>query len=215
MSQDKPPRVYRSPLRAARAAETQQALLLAARHRFARAGYFAAALDDIAADAGVSVQRLYAVFGSKPRLLLALIRQLKADARVNERARALIADADPARKLAAVAALTRVYCEAGLDILEAAREAGRTEPGVRRVWRDVERWRHRGNRAVIRSLAAVGALASGVDAARATDVLWTLTAHDLFRLMVRERGWSPARYERWLADTLTRALIASRRSAAR
>ena len=108
MSKDKPVRAYRSPLRVARAAQTRLALLEAARRRFEHAGYFASALDDIAADAGVSVQRLYAVYRSKPRLLLALIRALKADVRVNERAQALIADRDPARKLAAVAALTRV-----------------------------------------------------------------------------------------------------------
>ena len=206
MSADKRVRVYRSPLRQAQAARTRQALLDAAHRRFARAGYSAAALDDIAADAGVSVQRLYAVFGSKPRLLLALIRALKADVRVNERAHALIADPAPARKLAAVAALTRVYCERGLDVLEAAREAARTDRAVRRVWREVEGWRHRGNGAVVRSLAAVGALAPGLDEAHATDVLWTPTAHDLYRLYVRERGWPPARYEAWLAASLAREL---------
>ena len=207
MSPDKTIRAYRSPLRQARAERTRQALLDAARRRFQRVGYFAAALDDIAADAGVSVQRLYAVFGSKPRLVLALIRALKAEARVNERAQALIADRSAPRKLAAVAALTRLYCERGLDVLEAAREAARTDRGVRRVWREVEGWRHQGNRAVVRSLAAVGALARGLDEARATDVLWTLTAHDLYRLYVRERGWSPDRYEAWLAGALTRELV--------
>jgi AcrR family transcriptional regulator len=201
-------RAYRSPLREARAERTRQALLAAARRRFERAGYFAAALDDIAADAGVSVQRLYAVFGSKSRLLLALIRALKAEVRVDERARALIADRSATRKLAAVAALTRLYCERGLDVLEAAREAARTDRGVRRVWREVEGWRHQGNLAVVRSLAAVGALAPALDEARATDVLWTLTAHDLYRLLVRERGWSPERYEAWLAGALARELVA-------
>jgi len=208
MSADKRVRAYRSPLRQARAEETRQALLAAARHRFARAGYFAAALDDIAADAGVSVQRLYAVFGSKPRLLLALIRALKAEVRVNERAQALIADPAPARKLAAVAALTRSYCERGLDVLEAAREAARSDRSVRRVWREVEGWRHAGNRAVVRSLALVGALRPGLDAAHATDVLWTLTAHDVYRLYVRDRGWPPDRYEAWLAGALATLLVA-------
>jgi len=208
MSVAKTARAYRSPLRQARAERTRQALLDAARRRFERVGYFAAALDDIAADAGVSVQRLYAVFGSKSRLVLALIRALKAEVQVNERAQALIADRSAARKLAAVAALTRIYCERGLDVLEAAREAARTDRGVRRVWREVEGWRHQGNRAVVRSLAAVGALAPGLDEARATDVLWTLTAHDLYRLYVRERGWSPERYEAWLAGALARELVA-------
>ncbi len=208
MSPDKRVRAYRSPLRQAQAARTRQALLDAARRRFERVGYFAAALDDVAGDAGVSVQRLYAVFGSKPRLLLALIRALKAEVRVNERAQALLGDPAPTRKLAAVAALTRSYCDHGLDVLDAAREAARTDRAVRRVWREVERWRHAGNGAVVRSLAAVGALAPGLDQAHATAVLWTLTAHDLYRLYVRERGWSADRYEAWLGRALAVALLA-------
>jgi AcrR family transcriptional regulator len=185
--------------------------LAAARARFGRDGYFAAALDDIARDAGVSVQRLYAVFGSKPRLLLALIRALKAEVGVNARAQALIADDDAERKLAAVAALTADYCDAGIDVLEAAREAARSERAVRRVWHEVERWRHVGNGAVVRSLAARGRLRRGLDVAAATDTLWTLTAHDLYRLQVRERGWSRARYEAWLTELLVRELVSASR----
>jgi AcrR family transcriptional regulator len=200
-------RRYRSPLREAQALVTRAALLAAARARFARQGYFASALDDIAADAGVSVQRLYAVFGNKPTLLLELIRALKAEVHVNERAQALLADEDAGRKLAAVAALTADYCAAGLHVLDAARDAARTERAVRRVWSEVERWRHVGNGAVVRSLAARGRLRHGIDVAAATDTLWTLTAHDVYRLMVRERGWSQARYQAWLAELLVRELV--------
>ncbi len=29
-----------------------------------------------------------------------------------------------------------------------------------------------------------------------------LTGRDIFRMLVRERGWSPQQYETWLANTL-------------
>jgi len=61
---------------------------------------------------------------------------------------------------------------------------------------------------VVRSLALVGALRPGLDAAHATDVLWTLTAHDVYRLYVRDRGWPPDRYEAWLAGALATLLVA-------
>jgi len=32
--------------------------------------------------------------------------------------------------------------------------------------------------------------------------VWALCAHDVYRLMVLDRRWSPAAYEAWLAETL-------------
>jgi hypothetical protein len=41
----------------------------------------------------------------------------------------------------------------------------------------------------------------------ARDILWTLTGSDVYRMLVRERGWSSQRYQDWLADTLVRTLL--------
>ena len=38
------------------------------------------------------------------------------------------------------------------------------------------------------------------------DLFWTLTAHDQYRLLVVERGWSDEAYEAWLVEALTRLL---------
>jgi hypothetical protein len=39
----------------------------------------------------------------------------------------------------------------------------------------------------------------------ARDVLWTYNSAELFQLFVIERGWSPKRYGRWVADALSAA----------
>jgi hypothetical protein len=39
-------------------------------------------------------------------------------------------------------------------------------------------------------------------------VLYTLTGSETFRQLVMERGWSPDRFEEWLADSIRRLVIA-------
>ena len=56
-------------------------------------------------------------------------------------------------------------------------------------------------------LDAKGALAPGLDAARAADILWTLNHPDLWHLLVGERGWTPDAYEQWFADTACAQLL--------
>ena len=41
----------------------------------------------------------------------------------------------------------------------------------------------------------------------ARDLLWTYNSPELYELLVLQRGWTPQRYGRWLADALTAALL--------
>lgn len=34
-----------------------------------------------------------------------------------------------------------------------------------------------------------------------------LTGGDIYRLLVRERGWPPQKYQKWLSDTLVHSLL--------
>lgn len=44
-----------------------------------------------------------------------------------------------------------------------------------------------------------------IDEAR--RILWMYTSRDIYRMLVQESGWTPARYEKWLSDTLVNALV--------
>ena len=63
-----------------------------------------------------------------------------------------------------------------------------------------------GVRGIVETLENDGVLAAVVTTA--TDIGWTLTHPDLYQLLVRQRGWSPEDYERWLAETLVAQLVA-------
>lgn len=70
----------------------------------------------------------------------------------------------------------------------------------------VEHQRLVGPATVARALAERGALADGVTEDVARDVLLTMMAPEVHRILTVQRGWSPDRYERWLARSL-RALL--------
>ena len=57
-------------------------------------------------------------------------------------------------------------------------------------------------------LLETGALRPDVSLDEARDVLWTLNSHEVYRMLVRERGWSQKRYRAWLAGMLASALLA-------
>src|SRR4051812_5901525 len=67
------PRSYNSPLRREQAARTRQRILDAAADLFIGKGYGATSIRSIAEAAGVAPDTVYATFGSKARLLSALI----------------------------------------------------------------------------------------------------------------------------------------------
>ncbi|MGH3178230.1 MAG: hypothetical protein ACRDPF_30700 [Streptosporangiaceae bacterium] len=56
-------------------------------------------------------------------------------------------------------------------------------------------------------LAALGALAPGVDVGFSTDLLWTLNHPDTWYLLVQGCGWSADAYEQWAGDTLVAQLL--------
>ena len=66
------PSRYSSPLRRQRAADTRDRIAVAARELFAVNGFAGTTIAGIAAKAGVSVQTVYATFGTKGAIVSAL-----------------------------------------------------------------------------------------------------------------------------------------------
>jgi hypothetical protein len=59
----------------------------------------------------------------------------------------------------------------------------------------------------IRYLASLDGLAAGTTEQRAAELCWALTDGHLYRLLVTQRGWSTADFNRWLSDSLAAALF--------
>jgi hypothetical protein len=74
------------------------------------------------------------------------------------------------------------------------------------VWREITDRRAANMRRFAADLAAVTSLR--VDPADAADIIWATNAPELYQLLVGQRGWSPERYEHFLAETWRRLLLA-------
>ena len=199
------PAAGRPSLRDERAQVTRRRIADAARRLFSARGYAATTLAEIATEAGVAVQTVYAVYGSKAGILAALretaIGQPEAEALY---ARAL--EAPTARdRLALFARSIRSRWERTGDIVAIHRDAGGADPTVRAGEAATHERRRRGLRALAERLE--GELRPGVEVARAAAILDALTLPELYAELVGVLGWSPDAYEAWLVEVLSRELL--------
>ena len=207
-------RRYASPVRQERARQTRLAVLRAAAASFVDVGYSSTTLAAVATTAGVSVDTVYAVFGSK-RGLLAAVMDVNVGGddepvAVLDRAgpQAMRAETDQRRQLALFATGMAGELERMRPLDDVLRSAAAADPDVaaaRREQNDVQR--HAAMTAVVGWIAARGPLRPGLEQAAAADVVWTLTSPEVHHMLLEVRGWTRGRYEEWLRQTLESALL--------
>ena len=204
-------RPYDSPRRREQAAATRAAILDAALKLFEKQGYAATSVAAIAEEAGVALKTVYAVFGTKRGVLVALrsrlVRGSDDPVPLAEREwfRAVVEEPEPRKRLSMfAAAATALKTRAG-PIFEIIRHAAPADPEIGAMWDEFMRDFYENQRLVIERFDADGALK--VDVNRATDILWTINHPAVYHLLVVERGWSAADYQRWLEDSLNQQLL--------
>ncbi|GIF66597.1 TetR family transcriptional regulator [Asanoa ishikariensis] len=200
--------------RTVKARETRTRMLDAARQLFVERGYGATTLADVAEAAGVAVQTIYFTFGNKRSLFKEMVDVTIAG------------DDEP------VATMDRDWFQAGLDaptaeghlrthvagsarvldrvapIVQMVEQAAGTDPEIAGLWPDTNP-RYTVQSTAARSLMAKPGARPDVSAADAADVLYAVLSPELYLLFVRDRGWSPERFEAWAASTLEPQLIAA------
>jgi AcrR family transcriptional regulator len=207
-------RQYRSALRDQQAAATRAAVLAAARELFLAQGYGATTIEQIAERAGVSKPTVFSAVGNKQAVMAALrtvaLRGDDEAATVAEREpwQRVLAEPDPylavQLEVAHLSDLWSRWAELK-EVLRGAASCG--EPALRELWATGEEQRLLAAQRFVSALAAKGPLRDGLDEQAAIDIAWTLTSPEYYRALVAERGWSRARYEEWLTDALTHALL--------
>lgn len=206
-------RRYDSPLRREQAARTRRQILASAKQLFERDGYAATSMAAIASAAGVSLKTVYLAFETKSGLLRALwhllLRGEQDSVPVGEQQwyREVLDEPDPERQLRLNARNSLAVKTRAGAILEVIRDAASSDPEIAVLWGRIQTEFHQNQRAVVQSIAAKHALATGLDVASATDILWALNHPTLYSLLARERHWSTKRYERWLADLFCAQLL--------
>jgi len=206
-------RRYESAHRQEQARQTRRAILAAAATLFVEPGYAATPLTAVAAEAGVAIQTVYKVFGSKQALLSALVdvtvagdddpvalpdRRFAAEIRALPDARAKLARY--ARHLAEVQAR---QCQVALALAAAAT----ADPEAAEIWRKNVDDRRTGMTMFAADLAATGELRPEHTVDTAADVLWLAMDVRNYDWLVRRCGWPPERYQRWYVDTVAAALL--------
>ena len=199
------PRRYFSPQRNEQVNATRRHILHASQQLFGQDGFAAVTLPRIAEYAGVSLATIYLYFPGKAAIVGALAEEIVAapDLSVEQVEHEL----DPVRQLQHGAAIVRHLNERSWVIAEILRGARATDERLNEIW---ELWQQRhieSTRRVVEALSATGGLRPGLEVDEAVDVLYALAGTDVYRALVRERGWSSARYEQWLFRLGCRLLL--------
>jgi AcrR family transcriptional regulator len=188
--------------------QTRRRILQAAHELFVDQGYGVTTLQGIAERAGVAVQTIYFAFGNKPSLLKELVDVTIAGDHepIPTMQRAWFLDA---LKAETAQAQLRAHVRGTCDVLqrvapitEVLRAAGAQDPNLADLWQQDSNPRLDVHTTAARSLVAKPDAKAQLTVEHTADVLFCLLSPELHRLFIRDRGWTPQRFEQWAYDTL-------------
>ena len=201
------------PRRRERARATRMRVLDAARALFIERGYVATTIDAIAERADVSSETIYSTFGNKRALLSELVDvSIAGDVNATpilerDSVREMREEPNPRRRLRMLARQGRSILERRSAVDEVVRGAAAADPDIAAL-RDLGKvQRLAGQREFLRIVVGSTGLREGMDLETAADILYAIGSPETYRLLVVDRGWSGARFERWYGDTLERLLL--------
>jgi TetR/AcrR family transcriptional regulator, regulator of autoinduction and epiphytic fitness len=206
-------RPYEMSNRARQARETRRRMVDAAAHLFVRDGYSATSINAIAEKAGVAVPTVYASLRSKANILRAVV---ELTVRGDDDARPLASRAawqrierqhDPRKQLRQFARLHRQICDREAAVFAQLQAAAGADPEATQLLAEHDERRHQTQSRLAETLAGRDQLKPGLTAREAADAIWTLASERTYLALVRDRGWRPANYERWVAEQLVAALL--------
>src|SRR5258706_1644668 len=200
-------RPYKSLVRQRQARDTRSRIVEATRKLLEREGYAGMTIDAIAQQAEVSAQSVYALFKSKAGILIELLDQSAFGPDYEDAVRQALSASDPEIRLRLTARIARQIHDAQSATFDLLRGAGVVAPELAKLEQQREDLRYERQEQMIISLREAGRIRPGLNHRTARDVFWMLTGRDVYRMLVRERGWSPQKYQDWLADALVQSLL--------
>lgn len=206
MTQVPSKRRYSSQQRTEAAEANRQNILDTARRLFVAHGISDVTIARIAAEAGVAGSTVYALFASKAGLLRGLMERSMFGARFNEARTRLSAVTDPVEAIRLSAGIARAIYDSESEELSLLRGVSTFSEELSQYERELEQTRRDMQADRIDRLFAAGQARQGLTPDDARQILWMYTSREVYRMLVRESGWSPDKYERWLSQTLAEAL---------
>ena len=201
-------REYASAKRTAQAAGTRMAITQAALRLFTSNGYVATTIQAVADEAGVAVQTVYAVFGNKRELLRQVLETAVSgtEASISHQLSVIADEPEPRRRVEIDAAFSVEIAKRVAPIMRVLREAASADPEFATTMAEITAQRRKEMKATAQCLA--GAQGLKIPLEQAIVTLYVLYNPEVFTTLTVDLGWSEKRYERWLADTLYRTLLA-------
>jgi AcrR family transcriptional regulator len=202
--------------RAERAEATRRRVVEAASRLFAERGYRATTIESIADAADVSVETIYKRFGTKAGLLKAAREVAVAGAPEGDAFftfpsplidESISAASGQEARLRTLAGLSTRRMERLAPFHRMLRNAGSGDPELAEFLAKDHANRRDSQRANIRFIAQDRPLRLGIE--EAADTYSAIANPDVFLLLIDQFGWTPKKYQAWLADTVTRLLLAS------
>ena len=204
-------RKYSSAVREEQAARTRTRILDAAAELFLERGYARTTMKDIAVQADVARDTVHAIFGSKARVLTALIdHRLVPDGSVTNvtqlpEALAIKDEVDQRKQIELFAKFIAGISTELRPVFEILRTASAVEPEMAKVFEEMDQFRMNNMRTYASWIAARGPLR--VSTRQAGEIIWALASLDVARMLCDELGWTESQHARWFSDTLIRTLL--------
>jgi AcrR family transcriptional regulator len=187
------------------ALETRRLIVNAARKLFLERGYGVTTMDAIAAEAGVAVSTVYAIFKNKRAFLKEIRSTFLDQARTREIYEEARRQQDPGRRLEMMAHQNRRQWGVGGSMIAIHEGAAAVDLEAAAELRDVLGARRRMLTRFVEEMK--DALRPDLDADRAAAILLALCQPAVYRELVEEGDWVPDEYEAWLSETLKEQLL--------
>ncbi|MDQ1457417.1 MAG: hypothetical protein QOH28_3037 [Actinomycetota bacterium] len=196
----------------ARTRLARRAVVDAARTLFLERGYAATTIEAISRRSDVPSATVYRLFSSKLGILKTLLdTSIAGDDQplaVEERpdVASTFTAPDSHQLLAGFARITTAINQRTNDVYRVLVSAAGSDPAAAELLSELRQQRDRGQGRIARSIARARALKPGLRERDAADLIHALMSPEVYRLLVGDRGWTPERYQQWLATTLIQQL---------
>jgi TetR/AcrR family transcriptional regulator, regulator of autoinduction and epiphytic fitness len=197
----------------ARTRLARRAVVDAARSLFLERGYPATTIDAISEHSDVPPATVYRLFSGKLGILTAVLDTSIAgdddDTAVQDRPEVamLLAEPDPRKQLAGFARINVAINTRSADVYRILASAAGSDAEAAALLAEYTRRRDTGQGQIAGLLAREQALRPDLTERDAADIIHALMSPELYRMLVIERGWTPGRYGKWLAETLDAQLL--------
>ena len=211
VAEDVKRRAYDSSRRRAQAAQTRTDIVLAARDLFLERGFARTTIADIARTSAVSVETIYAAFGTKAALLHRAwditVGGDEEDIVFHERpeVRAIRDEPDLAKRFMLHATFATRTAQRIAPFQVMVQAAAGADPTAAAMLEEMGRQRLAGMTVMAAESAKTGQLTVTEDECR--DIIWSMTDGMLWHRLVNERHWTNQRYARWLGKLWVHLLV--------